>query len=1040
MPLILSRAKVGSQAPVLGLVGQLNRPIATVARSRPAWKRAPSSGVVRRYFNNEAHETPTPTPTTQTGSEWLWTPQSIEDIRLQKEFEEHRNIRRYLRKWQEVKPNILDPVRDPDSGHTAEGVTWIGNMINLKDGEQARDLFLRRADDGVSEFADFATEGEGMNNYLEPGDMVAFKNSDGTIKLAIYVQSIKRQQQFYTRSGLWRIVHSLDVDFVVKGFVPPEAVAPLIPYFPDALAQLQNDLQTNIEGGIPREVGADLIRLMDEFSSQAHELNRVNATRFDHIYDVVADDHELLHLTMEELACKALEIEPDQINDAIRFAVHRAVRRFPFLMDSDRSSPFTDHYIVYPRPIATILDTVMTWYREHSRFLVRAAGGKGLKEIGIHPFQKFIAKAQQVIRQSRQIRSPTIMGNVGPSSPLSAGQIQTYQETPSADFDENDKIIIRFLQLWCTQPFRMTSHALQSAGSHILRATRMYAGLELNSQAVSIFLQELGVFTPWENLRILDHDIALPGHGLGGDEKWNEVLQACNDMVTTKPVDKMQTIRRDWGNLPVYCIDAVDAQEIDDGVSLERIHGSDDTFWIRVHIANPSAFIDSNHTAMEYAASRLHTLYVPERTYPMLPKSLTQEHFSLGPGRPSLTFSAKMNLKGEVLETEVCNGTVQNVVYITHDKLRSVFGVESSTMKPLVVGGKSKGPSRAGIRDVLTSEEEDTFHTLRKLMLAFRDQRLKNGAIEWPHGKNVAVSVNFGDIPSEPSDFTSVTGRHIKGDPVIKLHQHHFDPHEVLDITKNDLVSLLMNLACWVSGKWCAERNIPAVFDGTYYHPEYPKLTNENISEYGGEGFLSIGPPKGVSTSRPIPHVPLGLDAYVKATSPLRRYTDLIAHYQIEAALRFEHEHNRRINASSEPDASVLPFTHESVEEYISRSRWKRTRLQNIDRGSKQYWACMLLFRAFYFAECELPETFECLLHKSYSQTVLAGATHDNGYMGVINSLGVRCSIALPPEIMDVDIFDIVEAKITGVDLGRTLVIMEATRVVEKFQRKADGA
>ncbi|KAL4943460.1 hypothetical protein BDV06DRAFT_189814 [Aspergillus oleicola] len=1030
MPLIASRAPATGRARVLGFLGQLCRPISTGARSRPtAWNRAPSIPVLaQRYLNNEAQTTST---SSSTGNELLWTPQSIEDLRLQKEFEEHRNIRRYLRKWQEVKPNVLDPVRDPDSTNTP---TWIGNMINIKDGEQARDTMLRRTDDSASEFADLGGEEEGMNNYLEPGDLVVFKNADETLRLAMYVQSVKRQQQFYTRGGLWRIGHVGDIDFVVKGFVPPEAISPLVPYFPDALAQLQSDMQSNIEGGIPREVGAHLIRMMNDFGSQAHELYRVNSTRFDHIYDVVADDHKQLHLTIEELACKALEIEPEQVNDVIRFAVHRAVRRFPFLMDSDRSSPFTNHYIIYPTPIAEILNRVMTWYHEHQRFLVRAVSAKDTKELATHPLQKFIFKAQTVIRQSRKVRSPTTVGNVGPSSPLVQGQ--TYQETPSADFDENDKLIIRFLQLWCTPPFRMTSDILQSAGSHILRATRMYAGLDLNSRTVPIFLQELGVFTPWENVRLLDQDIALPGHGLGGDEKWDVVQQACNEMVATKPTDSMETLRKDWGNLPVYCIDAVDAEEIDDGVSLERIPGSDDTFWIRVHIANPSAFIESNHISMEYAASRLQTLYSPERTYPMLPKAMTQEHFSLGPGQPSLTFSAKMNLKGEVLETDVCNGVVQNVIYITHDKLRSVFGIERSNTKPLVVGGKVERPSRAGMRDTLSSEDENTFHTLRKLMIAFRQQRLKNGAIEWPHGTSPSVSVKFGDIPSAPSDITTVIGRHIKGDPVIQLHRNQVDPHQVLDMTKNDLVSLLMNMACWVSAKWCAERNIPAVFDGTYYHPEYPKLTNENISEYGGEGFLTIGPPKGVSTTHPIPHIPLGLDAYVKSTSPLRRYTDLIAHYQIEAALRFEHEHKRRLDAAADADASVLPFTTESIEDFISRSRWKRTRLQNIDRNSKQFWACMLLFRAFYFAECELPETFECIVHKPYSQTMLAGSTFDNGFMGVITSLGVRCSIALPPGITDVDIFDVLEARITGVDLGRTLVNMEATRVVEPFKRK----
>jgi hypothetical protein len=163
-----------------------------------------------------------------------------------------------------------------------------------------------------------------------------------------------------------------------------------------------------------------------------------------------------------------------------------------------------------------------------------------------------------------------------------------------------------------------------------------------------------------------------------------------------------------------------------------------------------------------------------------------------------------------------------------------------------------------------------------------------------------------------------------------------------------------------------------------------------------------------------------------------------MAHYQIEAALRFEHQHGRPIDA--ETDHSVLPFTREAVEEYISQSRWKRNRIRGVDQASKQFWACMLLFRAFYFGECELPKTFECIVHRPFNQTLLAGAQFDNVHMGQITSLGVRCSITAPPEISDIDILSVVEARITGVNPARAIVTMEATRVVRPFRRVGEWA
>ncbi|GES57709.1 mitochondrial exoribonuclease Cyt-4 [Aspergillus terreus] len=972
---------------------------------------------------------------------------SIEEIRLKTEFEENKDIREYLRKWQQTHPSQLDPVRGPGTSNELDATApWVGNMLN--DNREAHDAgsdTLRAADEDVSDFANTADEGEGIHDFLEPGDLVALSSSDGVLNLAIYVRSVCKQQQFYTKRGKWRIAFNRDIDYVIKGFAPRESVLPLYPHFPDKVAELSSEMQSAVEGGVPRPVGASLLQMIGDFDERVKELYQANAYRLDRIHEIVADEYEKSEFTLEELACNALEIDKDQLDDAILFTVHKTACQNPFLIESDRSSPFTDHYLVQPRRVAEVLEKVTTWVHEHQEYLVRAVTANDVPDFRNHPLQQFIQKAQRLIRLSRKVRSPTTMASVGPTAqrfePGQEGKPMVYREVLTEKFSTTDRMIIEYLQLWCIPPRRMTCGALRAAGSHIMRATGMYSALDLSAGSASLFLQELGVISPWENLRVLNQALALPGHGVSNrsEKSWAEVQEACDRLNTGGLIDQMAAARVDWGNLPVYCVDNVDAQEIDDGVSLERIPGSDDTFWIRVHIANPSAFVEPNDIIMKYASSRIETLYIPERTYPMLPNSLTQGNFSLASGRPTLTFSAKMNLQGEVLETDICSGIVRNVIYTTHDKVRSLFETSSDNqLDPLTVGGEfPQHHGRDNLRTSLSSEDEDTFHTLRKLMLAFRDHRRRKGAMEWPSTMDIPVSVSAGNAPLKPYNVGVTEGRYYLGDPIIQLRPRKVDPHEVPDYTKQNLISTLMNLACWVSGKWCAERNIPTVYDGTFYHPEYPKLTNENMSEYGGKNWLQLASPKGVSSSRPLPHVPLGFDVYTKSTSPLRRYTDLMAHYQIEATLRFEREHGRRLDANR--DGAFLPFSREHVDQFISQSTWKRSLIRGVSSGSSQFWACMLLFRAFYFGECELPETFTCLLHKPYSASSMMGTPFAQGFAGVITELGVRCQV-LTPDVPDADILSVVEAQIKAVDLSRMLVIMEATRMIKPFQRVGEWA
>ncbi|KAJ5698090.1 hypothetical protein N7462_000095 [Penicillium macrosclerotiorum] len=1042
-------------------------------RSQPATP-APLTGAERSFSNARALRSVAGNQVKTEDSAITQNPPTdaaaAEEARLQAEVETYRNIRQYLRKWQETNPNVLDPVREAGDAMASENTgQWVGNMLN---GREAFESLWSSSRLSVQD--DFDTSQEFEGDHLEPGDLIARLSSDGIFNFAIYVQSVHKQKQFYTNRGNWRIGSSREIDYVVKGFADPQFLEPLKPYFPDTVTQTKSELQIVPEGGLPRPLGRPLIEMMAGFEEHILDFYRDHSKVLDDLHELVADESEFLRMTLDELTTKVLGISESELDIVNMFAVHQAVRRHPFIIERDSSSPFNLMYLVQPKRIAQVVSQVTTWVHEHQDFLIRSAMGKETTGFKDHPVQKFVQKAQRLIRLSRKVRSPTIMSSVGPSSqkfqPGQDGKPMVFREVLTERFSNTDQAIIEFLQLYAIPSVVMPSGTLQSTASHVMRATGMYNTLGLSDSSTRLFLQELGVVAPWENLSILDQNVLLPGHGMSlmEDMKWDEIQEACRNISGSSP-DSMQRLRKDWGNLPIYCIDDANAEEIDDGVSIERISGSEDTFWVHIHVANPTAFMNHDDPIMQYAKSRLLTTYVPERTYPIFPKGLTQGHFSLTTGRPTLTFSAKMNLQGEILDTAITNGTAQNVISITHSTLREFLDPGAS--KPdetLTVGGEfTQSPLVGGkvFREILSTEDKENFTILRKLMLRFRAQRQKNGAMDLPNMRpNTRLSVQMGTEPARPYEIQITDGRYFVGDPIIQLRTEDFDPHEVRDQSKNYLVSLLMNLAGHIAGQFCAARNIPVVYDGTWYDPEYGHVTRENLAEFGGQSFYQFALPKSISSSSPVHHHVLGLDAYVKCTSPLRRFTDVIAHYQIEAALLFEHENGRQFNAvvdSPEPAAEVLqdsvseqdlhaadtqapplplPYSNTDINAHITFSQPLLTRLREISKFSTQHWACMLLFRAFYFAECPLPSSFPVIL-----RAPRVGSPRDEGtlYSGIITNLGIDCVVNIPdgcPDKEKMDISGVVDAQIIAVDMATLEVQMEATGLVKAFERTGEWA
>ncbi len=94
--------------------------------------------------------------------------------------------------------------------------------------------------------------------------------------------------------------------------------------------------------------------------------------------------------------------------------------------------------------------------------------------------------------------------------------------------------------------------------------------------------------------------------------------------------------------------------------------------------------------------------------------------------------------------------------------------------------------------------------------------------------------------------------------------------------------------------------------------------------------------PRSEMSMTPTRHASLGLDCYVQVTSPIRRYTDLLAHFQIKAHLRGED----------------LPFPKEELQEVVysvSNAAYEATL---VERQTNRYWGLEYLRRN---AECVWP-------------------------------------------------------------------------------------
>ncbi|KAF2439940.1 RNB-domain-containing protein [Karstenula rhodostoma CBS 690.94] len=862
--------------------------------------------------------------------------------------------------------------------------------------------------------------------FLSPGDVVELSQPGREPVLAVFVQQIELTSQFYSVNGRWTLSRQGRISFAVPGAINPALLEPLVPYMPTATEGVQPKHSVQV----PRDIGAPVQELLSELTEESERIYRTNAPVLDSAYSTLADATRTRMMTLSQIA-KTLLGKGDPTwspSPSALLAVRKALKHNEFRFRTDANTQrLTNIFAIRPKVDVEMVETVHEWvreYREHEAALTSTYDKKQpTRSAGARYIHLFVNKAQRLIAESRQSRGSKL-GFVGPDR----SHESSTQDSPGIkttfwgdDFTTADRQIISFLQAWVLMDQFANMPNLHAACASILQAIGCYDLVQspvnpLSAMGRSVgqmLLQEIGVTTPFENRVIYNENLMLPTVRLSRNL---ELLNTKAEITRRNPdfKDAMADMRRDWGATTVYCIDSLGAHEIDDGVSIERVHGKPSEYWLHVHVANPTAFFSKTHVLSGLAAHMTETIYTPERSWPMLPSWASQNYFSLGSNRAVITFSARVDDSGNTLESKIQHGIIRKVVSITPEELAIYLDEHSpGEAKRLVVGGGHVPVDKKS--RPLPKLAPEQLQNLRDLYAAARSLwkgRKAAGAVRLYSRDKADVSVyqkpDAGGLTWMPPSVERV--RRVVGDPIIELRGD--KPHDNAGyfgetIDTSNIVEEMMLLACRTAGSWCAERGIPVMFRGTVESPTaplslkefrekvlYPELEkNGHLTMLTAQNYLgALG--RSIAHSSPIPHHVLGAKAYIKVTSPLRRFSDMIAHWQIEAALRYEARTGQKLDARALADAPrpILPFSHRQMQESIITLSPRERVISKANKESNAFWAVQAFMRAFYYQEAPLPDTFTVRIQRTdpihgskgwfegYRMSVILASSADGDY------------------------------------------------------------
>lgn len=341
-----------------------------------------------------------------------------------------------------------------------------------------------------------------------------------------------------------------------------------------------------------------------------------------------------------------------------------------------------------------------------------------------------------------------------------------------------------------------------------------------------------------------------------------EVIKESEALGTEIPEVEI-AIRRDMRKTPTFTIDPENARDFDDALSF--LYLPNGNLEVGVHIADVTHYVHENTALDKEALARSTSVYLVDRVSPMLPEKLSNELCSLRPNEDKLTFSAVFVFDKDEKIVERWFGKT-----VIHSDRR--FSYEEAQE----------------VLDTVEGDFAQELKVLNKIAHQLRKERFKKGAINF-ESEEVRFRLDENGVPIEVftkerkdahmliEDFMLLANREVATYVSNKGTAEEAEipfVYRIHDEPNLDKVEELARFARQMG----VEMNVATPKDIARSFNKLAQLAEEN------EALGILGPiairtmAKAEYSSNNIGHYGLAFDFYSHFTSPIRRYSDVLAH------------------------------------------------------------------------------------------------------------------------------------------------------------------
>ncbi len=375
-----------------------------------------------------------------------------------------------------------------------------------------------------------------------------------------------------------------------------------------------------------------------------------------------------------------------------------------------------------------------------------------------------------------------------------------------------------------------------------------------------------------------------------GVEKDAEVIM-YNKAISADEIRK----RRDIRNTLTFTIDPFDAKDFDDAISFKKISDtktdpkngqkSGQLYEIGVHIADVSHYVVEGTELDKEAVKRGCSIYLVDRTIPMLPEVLSNDVCSLNPHEDKLSFSAIFIMDDKArIQSRWFGRTVMNSDHrFTYETAQAVIDGNAKNVEKYSRNIQTTASAEAGMK------YHDDLVTLNRLAKILQKEKFSKGAIEFAqdeikfrldkNGNPIGVyKVDRLDTHKLIEEYMLLANKEVA--------KYIFDSikrkgtrdtgaiYRIHDTPDKDKIINLTTFVKALGYELRSKGGIVTAHDLNHLLGQIENTPHESLIRTAAIRSMQ----KAIYSTKNIGHFGLAFPFYTHFTSPIRRYPDLLVH------------------------------------------------------------------------------------------------------------------------------------------------------------------